>query len=135
MLQFPDRFLEVQGGHLYCAACSTNVGSSKSDVTQHSKTMQHTRKMQQKNSGSLRGVQLLQCITEYEGVVLSQTVGQEPVGFAEVPETVQVIRAEFLQEILCVGIEVHKDIKIRGCLERHMSVPLLDEKNLVCDLQ
>ena len=34
--------------------------------------------------------------------------GQEPVGFAEVPESVQVIRAEFLQEMLRAGIEVHK---------------------------
>ena len=90
----------MQGGQLYCAACCTNVSSSKSDVTQHSKTTQHTTKVQQKISGSLRGVQLLQCITEYKGVVRSQAGGQEPVGFSEVPESVQVIRAEFLQEIL-----------------------------------
>ena len=74
---------------MYCVTCSTNVGSSKSDVTQHSKTMQHTRKMQQKIAGSLRGVQLLQCITEYKGVVRSQAGGEEPVRFAEVPEQVQ----------------------------------------------
>ena len=89
VLEFPDQFLQVQGGQLYCVACSTNVGSSKSDVTQYSKTEQHTRKVQQKIAGSLRGVQLLQCITEYKGVVRSQTGGQEHVGFAEVPETIQ----------------------------------------------
>ena len=33
---------------------------------------------------------------------------QEPVGFARVPETVQVIRAEFLQEMLRAGIELHE---------------------------
>ena len=52
VLEFPDQFLQVQGGHLYCVVCSTNVGSSKSDVTQHLKTIQHTRKVQQKNAGS-----------------------------------------------------------------------------------
>jgi hypothetical protein len=131
VLEFPDYFLQVQGGQLYCAACSTNVGSSKSDVTQHSKTTQHTTKVQQKIAGSLREVQLLQCITEYKGVVRSQAGGQEPVGFAEVPESVQVIRAEFLQEMLHAGIEVHTANKIRGLLERRMSVPLLDDNNLV----
>jgi hypothetical protein len=77
-------------------------------VTQHSKTAQHTRKVQQKIAGSLRGVKLLQCIAEYRGVVRSQAGGQEPVGFADVPEAVQVIRAEFLQEMLRAGIEVRK---------------------------
>jgi hypothetical protein len=48
-----------------------------------------------------------------------------------VPQTVHVIRAEFLQEMLCVVIESHKDNKIRGWMERHMSVPLLDDTNLV----
>ncbi len=28
VLQFPDQFLQVQGGQLYCVSCSTNVGSS-----------------------------------------------------------------------------------------------------------
>ena len=51
--------------------------------------------------------------------------------FTEVPESVQVIRAEFLQEMLRAGIEVHKTNKIRGWLERRMSVPLLDDNNLV----
>ena len=36
--------------------------------------------------GSQGGVQLLQCITDYKGVVSSQTDGEEPVGFALVPE-------------------------------------------------
>ena len=51
--------------------------------------------------------------------------------FTEVPESVKVIHAEFLQEMLRTGIEVHKDNKIRGWLERRMSVPLLDDNNLV----
>ena len=37
-------------------------------------------------AGSQRGVQLLQCITDYKGVVSSQSDGQEPAGFALVPE-------------------------------------------------
>ncbi len=32
LLQFPDQFLQEQGGQLYCVSCCTNVGSSKSDV-------------------------------------------------------------------------------------------------------
>ena len=46
VLQFPDQFLQAEGGQMHCVACCTNVGSSKSDVTQHLKTMQHTRKVQ-----------------------------------------------------------------------------------------
>jgi hypothetical protein len=39
LLDFADQFLQVQGGQLYCGACCTNVGSSKSDARQHCKTM------------------------------------------------------------------------------------------------
>ncbi len=59
VLQFPDQFLQVHGGQLYCVTSYTNVGSSKSDVTQDSKAIQDTRKVQEKNPGSLRGVQLM----------------------------------------------------------------------------
>ena len=45
----------------------------------------------------------MECLTEYKGVVRSQEDGQEPVGFAKVPETVQVIRSELLQEMLGFG--------------------------------
>jgi hypothetical protein len=131
LLNFPDQFLQAQGGQLFCAACCTNVGSSNSAVKQHLQTMQHTTKVQQKLAGSRDGVRLLECIAQYKGVVRSQAGGQEPVGFAQVPETVQVIRAELLQEMLRAGIEVKKVNKIRGWLERRMSVPLLDADNLV----
>ncbi len=93
--------------------------------------MQHTTNVQQKIAGSRDGVRLLECIAQYKGVVRSQAGGQEPVGFAQVPETVQVIRAELLQEMLRAGIEVKKVNKIRGWLERRMSVPLLDADHLV----
>ena len=118
LLNFPDQFLQAQGGQLFCAACCTNVGSSNSAVKQHLQTMQHTTKVQQKLAGSRDGVRLLECIAQYKGVVRSQAGGQEPVGFAQVPETVQVIRAELLQEMLRAGIEVKKVNKIRGWLER-----------------
>jgi hypothetical protein len=55
--------------------------------------------------GSQGGVQLLQCITDYKGVVSSQADGEEPVGFALVPE---------LQEMMCAGIELQNVKKIRG---------------------
>ncbi len=32
LLNFPDQFLQAQGGQLFCAACCTNVGSSNSAV-------------------------------------------------------------------------------------------------------
>jgi hypothetical protein len=81
LLNFPDQFLQAQGGQLFCAACCTNVGSSNSDVKQHLQTMQHTTKVQQKIAGSRDGVRLLECIVQYKGVVRSQAGGQEPVGF------------------------------------------------------
>ena len=123
LLNFPDQFLQAQGGQLFCAACCTNVGSSTSGVSQHLQTMQHTTQVQQKIAGSRHGVRLQECITEYKGVVRSQAGGEEPVGFAEVPEQVQVIRAEFLQQMLCAGIEVNKVNKIRGCC--HLKCHLL----------
>ena len=88
LLNFPDQFLQAQGGQLFCAACCTNVGSSTSGVRQHLQTMQHTTKVQQKIAGSRHGVRLQECITEYKGVVRSQAGGEEPVGFAEVPEQI-----------------------------------------------
>ena len=93
--------------------------------------MQDTTKVQEEIAGSQSGVQLLQCITDCKNVVSSQVDGEEPPGFALVPETVQVIRAEFLQEMLRAGIELHKADKIRPWLERRMSVPLLDCNHLV----
>ena len=115
---------------MYCGTCYTNVGSSKSDVRQYCKRMHHTTKVHQKIAGSQRGVQLLQSITDYKVVVSSQSDGKEPVGFTLVPETVQVIRAEFLQEMLRADIELHKTNKLRGWMERRMSVPLIDDTNL-----
>jgi hypothetical protein len=46
------------------------------------------------------------------------------------PEKVQVGRAENLRELLRAGIEMHKANNIRGWLERHMGVPLLDTDKL-----
>ncbi len=74
--------------------------------------MHHTTKVQKKNAGSQREVQLLQCITDYKGVVSSQSDGKEPPGFALVPETVQVIRVELLQEMLRAGIKSHRWNKV-----------------------
>ena len=110
--------------------CCRNVGSCKSDVRQHCKTIHHTRKVWGKIAGSQRlwGVQLLQCITDYKGVVSSQTDGQEPDGFALVPErrlSSSGHSCRILQEMIREGIELQKTKKIRGCLERHMSsIPL-----------
>ena len=59
LLDFPDQFLLVQGGQLYCGACNTNVGSCNSDARQHCKTMHHTTKVHKKIVVSQRGVQLL----------------------------------------------------------------------------
>ena len=42
--------------------------------------MQYTTKVQQKIAVSQRGVQLLQCITDYKGVVSSQADGKGPAG-------------------------------------------------------
>ncbi len=57
------------------------------------------------------------------------TDGQEPAGFSLVPETVQVIRTEFLQEILCVVIESHKTNTVSSFfyhfLPRNTSVTLV----------
>jgi hypothetical protein len=76
--------------------------------------MYHTRKLRETIAGSQRGVQLLQCITDYKDVVSSQTDGQEPAAFALGTETFLVIRADFLQEMLYAGIELQKTKKIRG---------------------
>jgi len=48
LLDFPDLFLQVHGGHMYCVVSYRNVGSCKSDVRHHCKTIQHTRKVYQK---------------------------------------------------------------------------------------
>ena len=77
----------------------------------HIATQVHTTKMQERQAGSLAGVKLLACITEYKGTVSAESGGQHPAGFALVPEKVQVIRAEFLQQLLRAGIEINKTNK------------------------
>ncbi len=54
--------------------------------------------------------------------------GKEPAGFALVPEKVQVVRADFFQQFLLCGNRDEEDqqLQIRGWLERHMGVPLLE---------
>jgi len=87
--------------------------------------------MRERQAGSLAGVKLLACITEYKGTVSAESGGQQPAGLKLVPKKVQVIRAEFLQELLRTGIEIQKANKVRAWLERHMGVPLLDSEKLV----
>jgi hypothetical protein len=70
-------------------------------------------------------------VHQYKGIVSAESGGKEPAGFALVSEKVQVVRAEFLQKLLRAGIEINKTNKIRGWLERHMGVPLLDADKLV----
>ena len=88
-------------------------------MSQHCKTIQHTTKVQEEIAGSQRGVQLLQCITDYKVVVTGRWTGTS--GFTLVQDTVQDSRGEFLQEMIREGIELQKVNKIRGCLERRMS--------------
>jgi hypothetical protein len=71
-------------------------------------------------------VKLLACITDYKDTVIAESGGQQPAGFALVPEKVQVIRVEFLQQLLREGIELAKVNKLCPWLERYMGVPLLD---------
>ncbi len=47
----------------------------------------------------------------------SESDGKEPAGFILVPKKVQVVRGEFLQELLRAGIEVRKTNINRGCIQ------------------
>ena len=58
--ELPTQFLKTMGGQLFCEACSRNVGSSLSAV--------------QCQIGSLTGVKLLACVTEYKGIVTAVVV-------------------------------------------------------------
>ena len=120
LLNFPDQFLEAQGGQLFCVACCTNAGSSKSDVTQHLNTKQHTRKVQQKNAGSRHGVRLLECITEYKGVVRSQsgTCMKLPCGFMR--ETYSGIHLEIISVTCCR--QTGMDLEINNIIVKTLSL-------------
>jgi hypothetical protein len=128
---FPAQFLKITAGQLFCEACSRNVGSSSDDVKDHISSKLHPTKMRERQAGSLTGVKLLACIEDYKGTVSAESGGQQPAGFALVPEKVQVIRAEFLQQLFHVGIEITKVNKLCPWLERHMGVSLLDDDKLV----
>ena len=54
--------------------------------------------MRERQAGSRTGVKLLACITKYKGILSAESGGKEPAVFALIPEKVQVVRAEFLQE-------------------------------------
>ena len=131
LTEFPTHFLKITADQLFCEACSRNVGSSSDAVKDHISSKLHTTKMRERQAGSLAGVKLLACIADYKGTVSAESGGQQPAGLALLPEMVQVIRAEFLLQLLRAGIEIQKANKVRAWLERHMGVPLLDSEKLV----
>jgi hypothetical protein len=106
--EFPTHFLKITAGQLFCETWSRNVGSSKDSVNDHISSKLHTTKMRERQAGSVGGVKLLACITDYKDTVSSESGGQQPAGFVLVPEKVQVIRTEFLQQLLRAGIELTK---------------------------
>jgi hypothetical protein len=70
------------GGQLFFEARSTNAGSSLSAVQCHVVTQVHTTKIRERQAGSLTEVKLLACITEYKGIVSTESGDKEPAGFA-----------------------------------------------------
>jgi len=80
--EFPTHFLKITAGQQFCETCSRNVGSSKDAVNDHISSKLHTTKMRERQAGSLAGVKLLACITEYKGTVSAESGGQQPAGFA-----------------------------------------------------
>ena len=56
--------------------------------------------MWERQGCSLAGVKLLVCMADYKGTVSAESGGQQPAGLTLVPEKVQVIRAEFWEEML-----------------------------------
>ena len=79
--EFSGNFLSLVSGQLWCAACSSNVGSAKSAVEQHCKGQEHLRKVQRKIDGSDRGTKIIESIQAYKDIVKDSTGGQEAVGF------------------------------------------------------
>ncbi len=130
LLNFSSIFVEL--------SCQIFVHTKYS--RQHCRTMQHTKKVRGKIAGSQRGVPLLQCITDYKDVVSSQADGQvdgqEPAGFALVPE-----RRQFRSFVQNFGKrcwnKLQKANKTRGSLERRMSSMQLTMtiRNRKCNLQ
>ena len=94
-------------------------------VNDHISSKLHTTKMRERQAGSIAGVKLLACIADYKDTVIAESGGQQPAGFALVPEKVQVIRAEFLQQLLRAGIELAKVNKLRPWLAAHGQVASL----------
>ena len=88
--EFSGNFLSLVSGQLWCAACSSNVGSAKSAVEQHCKGQEHLRKVQRKIDGSDRGTKIIESIQAYKDIVKDSTGGQEAVGFERVALNVQV---------------------------------------------
>jgi hypothetical protein len=69
-------------GQLFFEARSRNAGSSLSAVQCHVVTQVHTTKIRERQAGSLTEVKLLACITEYQGIVSTESGDKEPAGFA-----------------------------------------------------
>jgi hypothetical protein len=78
--EFSGNFLSLVSGQLWCAACSSNVGSAKSAVEQHCKGQEHLRKVQRKIDGSDRCTKIIESIQAYKDIVKDSTGGQEAVG-------------------------------------------------------
>ena len=70
--EFSGNFLSLVSGQLWCAACSSNVGSAKSAVEQHCTGQEHLRKVQRKIDGSACSMPLLEKISNVpSGTTLS----------------------------------------------------------------
>ena len=70
--EFSGNFLSLVSGQLWCAACSSNVGSAKSAVEQHCTGQEHLRKVQRKIDGSACSMPLLERIRKMpSGTTLS----------------------------------------------------------------
>ena len=51
--------------------------------------------------------------------------------FERVPDHVQIVRAEFVEELLVAGIEINKANRWRAWLENRMGIPLLSDDKLL----
>jgi ribosomal protein L6P/L9E len=126
----PEQGLEVLHGQLFCAPCSTNVCSSKSNCEKHLATRKHIMALAKSARAADNGAMLTKQLRVFYEDNATETVGVA--GMERVDDDTQLFRAEILESWIESGIPVNKlEKNLRAILEKYAKKSLTHPNNLM----
>ena len=129
---FPDETLIISGGQIWCKACKCNVASGKQPLADHCKRPKHEANVKKIDAADTNRAAVQEALHNYKSMVTSEHGDDaQIVGMTQVPQNVQVLRAEALEEFLKAGVEVLKLNELRPYLERISGISLTGRQHMV----